>query len=169
MKKINIVLILVFIVTVVAVFVRGYGVYQNIKEADTQDRYVNGEYGFEVNLPDLWRGYSVLDNSWTGWKIDGSAGSVGDYGGPLIVLRNPKWTVQQLWQDIPIMVISPKIWNLIQEEKVSVSAAPIPPEKIGENSRYVFATPPRWYGFTDDLGWQEAVNIVKTFKAFEIK
>ncbi|MCX6722630.1 MAG: hypothetical protein NT094_01005 [Candidatus Staskawiczbacteria bacterium] len=63
------------------------------------------------------------------------------------------------------MIFTPDVWQLVQEEKIGVSAAPIPPAKIGENEKYIFATPPRWYGFTDDVGFQEAVDIVKTFSA----
>ena len=39
-------------------------------------------------------------------------------------------------------------------------------EIIGQNTTSVFATPPRWYGFTDAVGFQEAVDAVKTLKAF---
>ena len=38
---------------------------------------------------------------------------------------------------------------------MSVSAAPIGPEELGQNTKYVFALPPRWIGFTDDIGWQD--------------
>ena len=59
--------------------------------------------------------------------------------------------------------------KLISEEKVAVSAAPIGPTKVGENSKYVFATPPRYIGFADSLNTQQTTEIdeiVKTFKAF---
>jgi hypothetical protein len=64
------------------------------------------------------------------------------------------------------MVFTPSQWSLITSEKLAVSAAPIGPSQIGQNAKYIFATPPRWYGFTDAVGWQEAVDIVKTFKTF---
>ena len=67
------------------------------------------------------------------------------------------------------MVVTPDIWKLMAGDKmpqIAVSAAPIGPGKIGQNQKYIFATPPRWYGFTDALGGSEAANIVKTFKAF---
>ena len=47
----------------------------------------------------------------------------------------------------------------------SVSAAPYGPIKLGESNKYVFALPPRWVGFTDALGQNEAKEIVKTFMA----
>jgi hypothetical protein len=127
--------------------------------------YKNEEYGFEINFPDSWKGYLVETSFWQGRRVDGSE-ETETYNGVLLIIKNPQTTQEQKWQDIPIMVFTPNIWQLIQEGEVSVSAAPIPPAKIGENAKYVFATPPRWYGFTDDVGYQEAVDIVKTFKAF---
>ena len=66
------------------------------------------------------------------------------------------------------MVFTPDVWQMVSGNNptVAISAAPIGPEEVGQNSKYVFATPPRWYGFTGAVGFQEAVNIVKTFKAF---
>jgi hypothetical protein len=135
------------------------------EENNSWKTYKNNEYGFEVNFPDSWKGYTVENGVWQGQKVDGS-GEVGVYKGTLIIIKNPQSTQEQKWQNIPIMVFTKDVWQLVQSEKVAVSAAPIPPEKIGENAKYIFATPPRWYGFTDDVGYQEAVEIVKTFKAF---
>ena len=125
--------------------------------------YKNYEYGFNLSLPNAWSDYKVIKQSWQGRTVD--TGKV-DYTGVEVIIKNPQTTPTQAWQDIPVMVFTPDVWKLISEEKVAVSAAPIPPEKIGENAKYVFATPPRWYGFTDDKGWQEAVDAVKSFKAF---
>lgn len=134
-------------------------------------KYRNEEFGFEIELLKSWTGYSVEKNEWKGYgegiaNIVGSKKEIVELTGVLLVFKNPKTTSQQAYQNIPIMIFNHEIWELIMQEKVSVSAAPIPPEKIGENERYVFATPPRWYGFTDAIGWEEAVDIIKTFKAF---
>jgi hypothetical protein len=123
--------------------------------------YKNEEYGFTLTLPASWQGYSITKRSWQGSEV--STGKQ-KYAGITLIIKNPQTTDQQAWQDIPIMVFSPDVWKLVAEEKVAVSAAPIPPQKIGESSKYVFATPPRWYGFTDAKGSEEAVEIVKTFK-----
>jgi len=131
--------------------------------------YKNTEFGFELAFPLTWKGYSVEIQTWQGWKIDGSGtGKVGDYSGPLVFIKNPQTTASQRWQDIPIMVFTPEVWAMVSGNNptVAVSAAPIGPAKIGENAKYIFATPPRWYGFTDAIGFEEAVNIVKTFKTF---
>ncbi len=127
--------------------------------------YINTDYGFRITFPYSWKGYSVVKQKWEGRALDNNHQT---YSGPLIIIKNPQTTSAQQWQDIPIMVFTPEVWNMVSgpNATVAVSAAPIGPGKIGENSRYVFATPPRWYGFTDAIGFQEALEIVKTFKAF---
>ena len=125
--------------------------------------YTNNEYGFSMAFPNSWKGYIIEKSAWNGQSIDGTSAS---YTGVKLTFKNPQSTAEQSWQDIPIMIFTPDVWKLVAEEKVAVSAAPIGPEKIGENEKYIFATPPRWYGFTDDVGIQEALDIVKTFKAF---
>ncbi|MCX6718334.1 MAG: hypothetical protein NTY81_01880 [Candidatus Staskawiczbacteria bacterium] len=128
--------------------------------------YKNNEYGFEMTFPDSWKGFTIDGSKlWHGNSLDNSNVK---YDGPMIVFVNPKTTSKIQYQDIPIMVFTPDVWKMVNGENpiIAVSAAPIGPAKIGENSKYVFATPPRWYGFTDAVGFQEAVEIVKTFKAF---
>jgi len=125
--------------------------------------YKNNEYGFELTLPKSWLGYLVVKEAWQGRVIDTGEQK---YSGPEILVRNPNWTEQQKWQDIPIMIFTKDEWNLISQEKLAVSAAPIGPQKLGETANYIFALPPRWVGFTDALGQDEAQEIVKTFKTF---
>ena len=125
--------------------------------------YRNEEYGFEITLPDSWQGYSSSTELWHGQLVTGGNEK---FQGPKIIIRNPKWTTNQPWQDLPIMVFNQAEWKLISEEALAVSAAPIGPNKLGENQKYIFATPPRWLGFTDNLGQDEAGEIIKTFKAF---
>ena len=126
--------------------------------------YTNNEYGFNISFPNSWKGYSVEKSSWTGRLIDGDT----QYTGVQLIFKNQTLASEKNFGGIPIMVITPDVWKLISEEKVAVSAAPIGPAKIGENQKYVFATPPRWYGFADDLSpaeTSEILEIVKTFKA----
>ena len=171
MKKNNVAL--VAIITVIVIITGVYFLYVRLSPikvlaptAETkviQETYRNNELGFEIVLPGSWKDYSIVKKSWDGTVIDSGERK---YSGLEIVIKNPKTTSQQLWQDIPIMVFTHDVWNLVSEEKVAVSAAPIGPAKIGDNAKYVFATPPRWYGFTDAIGYEEAVEIVKTFKTF---
>ena len=131
--------------------------------------YRNSGYGFKMIFPETWKGFTVQEKTWQGWKIDGSGtGKIGDYSGTLVVIRNPQTTTSQQYQDIPIMVFTHQVWAMVSGDNpiVAISAAPIGPDEVGENSKYVFATPPRWYGFTDAIGFEEAVKIVKTFKGF---
>jgi hypothetical protein len=113
--------------------------------------YRNHVYGFCFVLPESWKGYAVVPDQWSG-TILGSGQTV---HGPQILIRNPKWTAANPYQDIPIMVFTPAEWQQVQAVTMAVSAAPIGPSKLGQNSRYVFALPPRWIGFTDDLGQDE--------------
>ncbi len=131
--------------------------------------YKNDEYGFQITFTDLWKGYTVSQTSWQGQDISGGSKK---YSGVELIFNNPQGSNTPTassgacWQNIPIMVFTPDVWQLVSDEKIAVSAAPIGPEKIGENAKYVFALPPRWYGFACDLGIKDAQNIVKTFKAF---
>ncbi|HVN92978.1 MAG TPA: hypothetical protein VMT38_04755 [Terracidiphilus sp.] len=113
--------------------------------------YRNVQYGFCFVLPKSWKGYSVVPDKWSGTIL--SSGQTVD--GPQILIRNPKWTAAKPYQDIPIMVFTPGEWQQVQAVTMAVSAAPIGPSRLGQNSRYVFALPPRWIGFTDDLGQDE--------------
>jgi hypothetical protein len=151
----------------VLVIASGYFAYKNTSpsevKAPTDITYKNAGYGFELTLPVSWQGYSVENKTWNGTVIDTGEQK---YSGTEVLINNPKNTVTEHYQAVPIMVFTHNVWDLVSQEKVAVSAAPIGPAKVGENAKYVFATPPRWYGFTDDLDFQEAVDIVKTFKAF---
>jgi len=125
--------------------------------------YKNEKYGFEISFPDSWQYYAVISETWQGTMVNGDTKK---YQGPKILLRSPKWTEAKPWQDIPVLIFTPEQWKLAENEELAVSAAPIGPSKLGENKNYVFALPPRWIGFTDALGQDEAAEIVKTFKAF---
>jgi len=129
--------------------------------------YKNTEYGFTMAFPATWKGFIYQKKTWEGRLINKQSNKP-DYTGVELLFKNPQTTPTQPWQDIPIMIFTPDVWARVSGNNptIAVSAAPIGPEKISENSKYVFATPPRWYGFTSAIGFQEAVDIVKTFKAF---
>jgi hypothetical protein len=111
-------------------------------------QYLNKDYGFRFALPDSWKDYKVVADSWSG--RDGSSNGPTEKG-PIVVLRNPKWTKDHPTQDIPIMVFTMAQWKKIDNEEMSVSAAPIGPSELGRNSKYVFALPARYdFGDGDD-------------------
>ena len=53
------------------------------------------------------------------------------------------------------MVFTEAQWKDLEADGFTVSAAPVPPSELGRNSKYVFALPPRFIGFTDALGQKE--------------
>jgi len=126
----------------------------------------NEPYGFCMSLPSNWSGYSVVQDTWQGQTQDGQGETTGTYTGPEIILRHPQWTAAAPWQDIPVMVFTHDQWALVEQEKLTVSAAPVIPSKLGENAKFVFALPPRWIGFADTLGQEEAEKATETFRAF---
>jgi hypothetical protein len=120
--------------------------------------YRNGEYGFSFSLPLSWRGYSVIRLEWKGIVLEGPGEEL---SGPLILIRHPNWSESAPRQDIPIMVFSISQWREVENEQLSVSAAPIPPSQLGKNGNYVFALPAR-YNFAFPEGFEEVEAIMKS-------
>ncbi len=120
--------------------------------------YNNTTFGFEMILPDTWQGYTVTTEKWEGQTFDASGNVDKNYSGSKLVIHNPKGAA---WQSIPIMIFTIADW---QAEPV-VSAAPIGPTELARNQKYVFALPPRWVGFTDTQGQDEAEQAAKTLQA----
>ncbi len=95
----------------------------------------------------------IVSEQWNGTIL--SSGQA--VHGPQLLIRHPGWTQEKPYQDIPIMIFTPAEWKQVAAVTMSVSAAPIGPEELGQNTKYVFALPPRWIGFDDALG-QDEVN-----------
>ncbi len=133
---------------------------------ETVVEYKNTDYGFTFSLPDNWLGYSVETDTWTGNPLGSSATSE---MGPKFLIRNPKWTHDTPYQDIPILVFTLTQWGAYQNENFAVSAAPIPATELARNNVYVFALPPRW-DFDYKQDYKEAQDIVRSnpLQAFEI-
>ena len=122
--------------------------------------YRNDQYRFTFKLPDRWKGYSVLTQKWSGFASGVSKGETIIERGPQIILRNPKWTVTRMRQDIPILVFTLRQWSALKAQKFYVSAAPIAPSELGRNTQYLFALPPR-YNYAFPTGWQEVEKILE--------
>ncbi|MCL4368518.1 MAG: hypothetical protein M1337_05065 [Actinobacteria bacterium] len=135
----------------------------------TSTEYRNAEYGFTFALPVGWKGYSIVNQQWEGFPTDASdaSSSSAPIHGPEIIIRHPKWTYKNPRQDIPIMVFSEAEWNLVEQAKLGVGAAPVPPSELGRNATYVFALPAR-YNYVFPTGWEEVAKILegKPLKAF---
>ena len=128
-------------------------------------KYINTQYGFSISLPDSWKGYTVVSENWTGTNVDDP--KVPNIKGPEILIRHPLWTASILRQDIPVMIFTPSQWGLIQQEKLSLGAAPIGPSELGRNANYIFAIPAR-YNFAFPIGFEEVEKIIadKSFMTF---
>ena len=124
--------------------------------------YANNQYGFSFVLPLDWKGYSVVTSKWSGDAISPSGQvQVTSLQGPEISIRNPLWTAQTPYQDIPIMIFTIAQWSDLQHSKFHIGAAPINPSQLGLNTSYVFALPAR-YNYAYPAGWQEVDQIIKS-------
>lgn len=121
--------------------------------------YTNNTYDFTFELPESWKGFSIITDKWEGLAITDTGQKIVETG-PQILIRHPLWSSQKKRQDIPIMIFTSKQWNALKEEKFSVSAAPIGPRVLESNDKYVFALPPR-YNFTFLKGYEEVEDILK--------
>lgn len=121
--------------------------------------YKNTQHGFTFTLPKSWKGFSIIASIWEGNNI--ALGKVTETG-PIISIRHPKWTSKNPRQDIPIMVFTLDQWNLLQQGKISIGAAPIGPNELGRNNVYVFAIPAR-YNFAFLTGYKEVEEILKNY------
>ncbi len=128
-----------------------------------ENGYINDQYGFSIPLPDSWRGYTVINSQWEGRDV--STGRITERG-PLITLRDPKWKETDQREDMPIMVFTLSQWALVQEENLSLGAAPIPPSVLGKNSQYVIALPAR-YNYDYKTNWEEVDLLVHAIRVFE--
>lgn len=118
--------------------------------------YRNEQYGFCFSIPASWQGYSIVKQDWSG----NPGGSGSDQRGPKLLIRHPKWTAAQPYEDIPILIFSKAQWKLIEREELMVSAAPFPPSELARNARYVFALPPR-YNYDLARGYEEVEELVR--------
>ena len=126
--------------------------------------YKNSKYGFDFSLPLTWESYSIINDVWTGNLVDDSSKKL---TGPKIIIRHPLWSLQDPRQDIPVMVFTLDQWQLVEQEKLALGAAPIGPSELGRNAKYVFALPAR-YNFAFPTGYEEVETIIseQPLKAF---
>jgi len=127
------------------------------QQTKTQVVYNNTEYGFKVNLPETWKGYTIVNSTWDGYDTMGEG--VIKETGPLISIRHPLWTEENPRQDIPIMVFTIEQWNAMNNDEFHIGAAPINPSELARNSKYVFGLPAR-YNFAFLTGFEEVQQII---------
>ena len=94
-----------------------------------------------------------MTSTWTGYATT-------TVHGPVISIRSPLWTSSTPTQDIPIMIFTPGEWSAVSSGTMPVSAAPISPSELGQNTNYVFALPAR-YNYAYPQGWQDVQTIMQ--------
>jgi hypothetical protein len=123
--------------------------------------YYNSQYSFCFLLPEGWRGYSIVTDEWEGQPLGGSEDSDEAETGPVINIRHPEWTEEDPRQDIPIMVFTLDQWDMLQQEKFHIGAAPVGPRALGRNDGFVFALPAR-YNYAFPTGYEEVESILES-------
>lgn len=123
--------------------------------------YKNTQYDFSFTLPENWKDYSIVNDKWEGYATGSEQGQVSVETGPIISIRHPEWTAKNPRQDIPIMIFTINQWNLLQQDKFHIGAAPIGPSELGHNDRYFFALPAR-YNFAFLTGFEEVEKILES-------
>ncbi|MDI3270619.1 MAG: hypothetical protein QJR00_07915 [Bacillota bacterium] len=124
-------------------------------ETATTITFTSDPYGFRVDLPSDWKGYTTVEETWKGESETGEKVA----SGPTILLRSPLWTAENPRQDIPIMIFTLHQWEMLQEGQFQIGAAPINPSELGRNDTYVFALPAR-YNYAFLPGYQEVEKIL---------
>ena len=89
--------------------------------------YRNSRYGFTFDLPASWKGYKIIEKKWEGITTGGKRLK----NGAVIIIRHPLWTKETPRQDIPVMIFTHDDFKRVQDETMSVSAAPVPPTELG--------------------------------------
>jgi hypothetical protein len=130
--------------------------------ADLPIRYHNAKYDFTFYLPNSWRGYSVLTEHWDGEKYSPSQDRTIELAhGPIILLSNPLWKTNDLYQDIPIYVFTRRQWDDDKSGEMSAEGAGGVMYELWHNDKYVFGIHSRTFGFDTELkDWRETANIV---------
>lgn len=131
--------------------------------------YKNEEYGFSFSLPPSWTGYSIINDKWEGLAVEDAQELAVVETGPLLAIRHPQWKKENQRQDIPILVFTLSQWDLLQQGKYHIGAAPIGPHELARNNIYVFALPAR-YNYAFPTGFEEVEEILESqaIEAYEI-
>lgn len=124
--------------------------------------YTNEQYGFRFSLPESWKGYSIVINEWQGDYVPVATNDKTETG-PVISIRDPRWSAKTPRQDIPIMVIPIETWKSILEGKFHIGATPVRPSQLelDQNDKFVFAISSR-YNTSFPPGYEEVERILQS-------
>lgn len=134
--------------------------HQNDQQTANTILYENSEYGFTFTLPKSWSKYQIVSDTWEGISSVPDQNNIIE-NGKILLIRHPEWTEEKPRQDIPIMIFTHDQWSSLQKEKFHIGAAPVGPQKLGENDKYVFALPAR-YNFAFLEGYEEVETILQS-------
>lgn len=154
--------IVIFLAVLVCILAGAAWYAASVKNAapTTSAEYTNAQYGFSVSLPESWKGYSIVTDGWLGYVSTGVKGDIAVTQGPLISIRNPAWTAEKPYQDIPVMVFTLSQWDDLLRGNFHIGAAPVNPGRLGFNATYVFALPAR-YNYAFPAGYEEVEKILQ--------
>jgi hypothetical protein len=124
--------------------------------------YRNQQYVFIFSLPADWHGYTVVIQHWDGETyLPDKDKDVVLANGPIIVLRNPLWKTEDLYQDIPIYVFTRRQWDDMHLGKYDAAGAGGVVFELWHNDKYVFGIHSRTFGYNEDLkDWRKTEDIV---------
>lgn len=121
--------------------------------------YRNKHYDFCFRLPADWKGYSVIEDEWSGW----SAGEGGKtFNLPELLIRHPSWTQNDPYQDIPIVIFTQAQWRDKEKYGLNMGATGVEPGPFGSNTKFVFEQLPRWVGYEQLRGMKEVQDLMAT-------
>jgi hypothetical protein len=132
-------------------------------------RYHNAQYGLTLFLPANWRRFSVLIQQWDAPLSSADYRTeVGRERGPIVVLRNPQWKVDDHYQDIPIMAFTRSQWAGCEGQQRFFPYACGLIGELWHNPKYVFGMWTRYedldiqnHGGAEVKGVEEARDIIK--------
>jgi hypothetical protein len=130
-------------------------------------RYHNAQYGLTFFLPASWRGYTVSTEPFeVSLSSPDYQHEIGTEHLRIITLRNPQWTANDPYKDIPMIVYTRRQWDEEQHERLNTHAGGYMIE-LGHNESYVFGLPNRYYIVENDnqgkvlKGVLEAADIIE--------
>jgi hypothetical protein len=137
------------------------GVWFGCSTAALPIRYHNAQYDLAFYLPTDWKNYSVLTQQWNGEKYAPDKDAVVTMAhGSIIVLRNPQWKTNNLYQDIPICIFTRQQWDDINLGKYYAQGAGGVIYELWHNDKYVFCIHSRYNANDSVNGWKEVQDIV---------
>lgn len=124
-------------------------------------RYHNAKYDLTFYLPQTWKRYSILTNEWQGITYVPQKDTDATLArGPIIVLRNPLWRTNDLYQDIPIYVFTRGQWDDMHLGKYDAAGAGGLIGELWHNDKYVFGIHSRAFWAEEFKDYRKAENIV---------